>query len=167
LCRIWVIAAMWIAWLAPVAAQRQPVDLPAAGGHPGRRGAVAGGEVAAAGEPGHIGNIADDQPGDDRADAEQAGQGGAAGPDRSRQLLGALAALGVQAAQVGHELGGQVVAGGGNRPGRGDLVQDAGGQACGDLSGEAARDQPAARHASGRRLGCGTGPGHDAAWPRS
>jgi Cu/Zn superoxide dismutase len=54
----------------PVAAQRQPVDLPAAGGHLDRRGAVVGGEVAAAGEPGDMGNVADDQPGDDRADAE-------------------------------------------------------------------------------------------------
>ena len=83
--------------------------------------------MAAAREPGHVGNVADDQPGDDWAGAEQAGQAGAAGGDRRGQLRGALAALAVQAAQVGEELGGQVVAGGGGRRLRGDLVQDAGG----------------------------------------
>ena len=49
-------------------------------------------------------------------DAEQAGQGSAAGPDRRSQLLGALAALAVQAAQAGQELGGQVTPDGGGRP---------------------------------------------------
>ena len=49
--------------------------------------------MAAAREPGHVGNVADDQPGDDWAGAEQAGQAGAAGGDRRGQLLGALAAL--------------------------------------------------------------------------
>jgi hypothetical protein len=96
--------------------------------------------VAAAREPGHIGNVTDDQPGDDRADAEQAGQGGAGSPHRRGQLLGALAALVIQAAHVGQELGGQIATGGGDRPGRGDLVQQARGQACGDLASEAAGD---------------------------
>jgi len=59
----------------PVAARRQPVDGPAAGGHLDGGGAVAGGEVVPAGEPGHLPDVAEDAAGDDRADAEQAGQG--------------------------------------------------------------------------------------------
>ena len=43
--------------------------------------------MAASREPGHVGNVADDQPGDDRAYAEQAGHGGAAGGDRRGQFL--------------------------------------------------------------------------------
>ena len=64
----------------PVAAQRQPVDLPVPGGHLDRGGAVIGGEVIAAGEPGHVADVADDGAGDDRADAEDLGEGGAARP---------------------------------------------------------------------------------------
>src|SRR6516165_7018125 len=60
-----------------VAAQRQPVDLPAAGGHLDRGGAVVGGEVIPASEPEYLAHVADDGAGDDRADAEQAGQAGA------------------------------------------------------------------------------------------
>src|SRR5690348_18388905 len=55
---------------APVAAQRQPVNLPLPRGHPGRGGAVAGGEMVPAGEPGHGDDVADDGGGDDRPDAE-------------------------------------------------------------------------------------------------
>src|SRR6516165_3376352 len=50
-----------------VAAQRQPVDLPAAGGHLDRGGAVVGGEVVAAGDPEHLPHVADDGAGNDRA----------------------------------------------------------------------------------------------------
>src|SRR5262249_37769902 len=50
-----------------VAAQREPVDRPAAGGHLGRGGAVAGGEVVAAGEPEHLADVADHGAADDRA----------------------------------------------------------------------------------------------------
>ena len=45
---------------APVAAQRQPVGLAVPGGHLDRGGAVVGGEVVAAGEPGHGDDVADD-----------------------------------------------------------------------------------------------------------
>ena len=55
---------------AAVAAQRQPVDLAVPGGHLDRGGAVIGGEVIAAGEPGHVADVADDGGGDDGADAE-------------------------------------------------------------------------------------------------
>jgi hypothetical protein len=49
---------------APVAAQRQPVDLPVPGGHLDRGGAVIGGEVIAAGEAGHGADVTDDGAGD-------------------------------------------------------------------------------------------------------
>jgi len=66
-------------------------------------------------------------------------------PDHEGQLLLRLAQLGIQAAQVGGELGGELAAGPGDRAGRRDLLQDAGGVSCGDLLGGPARDQ-AAQH---------------------
>jgi hypothetical protein len=92
---------MWIAWLRRRLPQRQPVDLSVAGGHLDRGGAVVGGEMAAAGEPGHAGDVADDGAGDHRADTENLGERGA------RCLTAAasfVAPLGIEAAQVGHEL---------------------------------------------------------------
>src|SRR6266516_583367 len=62
---------------AAVAAQRQAVDLAIPGGHLDRGGAVIGGEVVAAGEAGHVGDVAGDGAGDDRAGAEHLGEGGA------------------------------------------------------------------------------------------
>ena len=108
----------------PVPAQRQPVHLPVAGGHLDRRGAVVGGEPVPAGEPGHVADVADHGGGDDRADPEDLGEGRAAGPDRHRQLLPGLAQLGVDAAQVGGELRGQLQAGLPHRAARLGLVQD-------------------------------------------
>src|SRR6185369_5461157 len=64
----------------PVAAQRQAVDLPVSGGHFDRRGAVIGGEVITPGEPGNIADVADDGPGDHRADAEDLREAGVRGP---------------------------------------------------------------------------------------
>jgi hypothetical protein len=61
----------------PVPAQRQPVDLPVPGGHFDRRGAVIGGEVISPGEPGNVADVADDGPGDHRADAEDLREAGA------------------------------------------------------------------------------------------
>ena len=52
---------------------------------------------------------------------------------------------GTPQAQVGGELGGELAAGPGDRAGRRDLLQDAGGVSCGDLLGGPARDQ-AAQH---------------------
>jgi hypothetical protein len=92
-----------------------PVDLPAAGGHLDRGGAVVGGEVVPASEPEHLADVADHGAGDDRADAEQAGQAGAGGFDRHGQFLVGVAQLGIQAADVGEELGGQLAAGVGDR----------------------------------------------------
>ncbi len=57
-------------------------------------------------------------------------------------LLG-LAQLGVEAAQVGEELGGELAAGQRNSAGRGDLLEDAGGLGCGDLLRVTAGDQVA------------------------
>jgi len=112
---------------APIAAPGQPVDFPVAGGHLNRGGAVIGGEAVPAGEAGHIADIADHGGGDDRADAEDAGEGRPGRPDHEGQLLLRLAQLGIQAAQVGGELGGELAAGPGDRAGRRDLFQDAGG----------------------------------------
>src|SRR5438128_1816700 len=59
---------------APVTAQRQPVDLAVPGGDFDRGGAVVGGEVVAAGEPGHLAGVGDHGGGDDRADTEDLGE---------------------------------------------------------------------------------------------
>jgi hypothetical protein len=96
---------------AAVAAQREPAGLAVPGGHPGRGGAVIGGEVVAAGEAGHVGDVADDGTGDDRADAEDLSEGGAGGLDRGGELLAGAAQLGVQAAHVPGELSGELGAG--------------------------------------------------------
>jgi hypothetical protein len=95
---------------APVPAQRQPVDLAVPRRHPGRGGAVAGGEVIAAGEPGHAGDVADHCAGVDRAEAEDLGEAGARRSDGRGQFLLGIAELGIQAAQVLQELAGQLVA---------------------------------------------------------
>jgi len=107
----------------PVAAQGEPVDLPAAGGDLDGGGAVVGGEAVPAGEPGHLTDGAEDGGGDDRAGAEDAGQGGARGGDRRGELGAGVAPLGVQAAQIGEEFGGEPAAGGGGRAGRADAPQ--------------------------------------------
>jgi hypothetical protein len=57
----------------PVATQRQAVDLPVPRRHLDRGGAVVGGEVIGAGEPGHIPDVTDNGPGNDGSDAEDAG----------------------------------------------------------------------------------------------
>ena len=67
--------------------------------------------MVAAGKAVHVGDVADDGAGDDRADAEQLGEGGAGGPDRGRELVAGVAQLGVQAAHVLEELAGQLGAG--------------------------------------------------------
>ncbi len=67
--------------------------------------------MVAAGEAGYVRDVADDGAGDDRADAEQPGEGGAGGPDRGGELLAGVAQLGIQAAHVLEELGGQLGAG--------------------------------------------------------
>jgi hypothetical protein len=53
-----------------VPAPAQAVDLAAAGGDLDRRGAVAGGEVVAVAEAGHVADLGDDGGGDDRADPD-------------------------------------------------------------------------------------------------
>ena len=92
----WVIAAMWMAWLMrrlPRSERRWILRFPedtSTGG-----GAVVGGEVIAAGEAGHVGDVADDGAGDDRADAEHLGEGGAGDLDRGSELLAGAAQLGI------------------------------------------------------------------------
>ena len=50
-------------------------------------------------------------PANNWADAEHLGEGGAGGPDRGGELLAGVAQLGIQAAHVLEELGGQLGAG--------------------------------------------------------
>jgi hypothetical protein len=57
-----------------VPAPGQPADLPVSRRHLDRGGAVAGGEVIAAGEAGHAPDVADGDGGHDRADPGQPGQ---------------------------------------------------------------------------------------------
>jgi hypothetical protein len=123
--------------------------------------------VLSAGEPGHLAHVADDGASDDRADAEEPGQAGAGGFDRRGQLLVGLAQLGIEAADVGEELGGQLAAGLGNSVRGGGLLQDSGSLSCRDLLRMTAGDQAAAPRAAGRRPGYGPGPGPGAVSPRS
>jgi hypothetical protein len=96
-----------------------------------------------AGEAGNVADVPEDRGGDRRADPEDLGHGGAGGRDGHGELLLDVAALGIDAPQVGEELLGQDPAG---RPGgaaRLDLVEDPGGLACGDALADAAGDQVA------------------------
>jgi len=120
--------------------------------------------VIPAGEPGHVGDVADHGAGVDWAEAEDLGEAGARGSDGRGQFLLGIAELGVQASQVLQELAGQLVARRRDRAGRGDLLQDAGGVSCGDLLADAAGEQPAAPRAADKRPDCGPGPGRGAAW---
>ena len=86
-----------------------------------------------AGEPGHGDDVADDGGGDDRPDAGHLGEAGAGCRDRGGQLLLDLAPLGVQVADVGQQLGGELAARLGHRTSRGHLLEDPGSLACGDL----------------------------------
>jgi hypothetical protein len=97
--------------------------------------------VIPAGEPGDVASVADHRAGDDRAHAEDLGEGSVARPDRCGQLLLGLAELGIEVAQVLEELAGELAAGLGDGAGRCDRSQDAGGLACGDFLAEAAGDQ--------------------------
>jgi hypothetical protein len=99
---------------APVPARRQPADLAVPGGDLDRRGAVAGGEMGSAGEPGHVSDVADHGGGDDRAGAEDLRRAGARRADRRCELLLRLEHLLIQAAHVRQDLDGQVGTG---RPG--------------------------------------------------
>ena len=72
-----------------------------------------------AGEPGHGDDVADHGGGDDRPGAGHLGKAGAGCRDRGGQLLADLAPLGVQVAEVGQQLGGELAARLGNRTGRG------------------------------------------------
>ncbi len=117
----------------PVSAQRQPVDLPVPRRHLDRGGAVVGGEVVPAGEPGHLPDVADHGARDHRADTEDpCGQAGAGGFHRRGQLVLGSAPLGVQVPDVGQELGGELAARpGGSAPGP-DLAEDP--YLCGSVS---------------------------------
>jgi hypothetical protein len=86
-----------------------------------------------AGEPGHGDDVADDGGGEDRPDAGHLGEAGAGCGDRGGRFLLGLAPLGVQVAGVGQQLGGELAARLGRRVGRGHLLADPGGLACGDL----------------------------------
>jgi len=120
--------------------------------------------VVGAGEAGHLADVADHDGGDHRADPKQPGQAGPGRPDRHRELVFGVAHLRVDAAQIGHELGRELVAGRGDRAARRDRGQQLRGLACGDLLAEAARQQPAAPRAAGTPAGSAAGPGPGAAW---
>ena len=94
-----------------------------------------------AGEPEHLAHVADHGAGDHRADTEQAGQAGTGGLHHGGQLLVALTQLGIQAADVGQELGGQLAARPGCRAGGGDPLEDPGGLPGADLPADAAGHQ--------------------------
>jgi hypothetical protein len=144
LCRIWLMAAMWIAWLSrrlPRSDSRQtcrpPEDTPARGG------VVAGGEVVPVREPEHLAHVADDGAGDDRADAEDPGQAGAGGLHRRGQLLVGVAQLDTGAADVGKKLSGELAARLGDSIRWLHLLKDAGGLAGADLPADPAGHQVA------------------------
>ena len=118
-------------------------------------------------EPEYLAHVPDHGAGDHRADTEDAGQAGARGADCGGQLRVGLAQLGVQAAEVGQELGGQLAACLGSWARGGDLLEDPGGLPGADLPADAAGHQPAAPRAAGSRPGYGPGPGHGAVWTRS
>jgi hypothetical protein len=109
-------------------------------------------------EPEYLAHVADHGAGDDWADTEQASQAGARGPDRGGQLLVGLAQLGVQAAEVGQELGGQLAARLGSWARGGDLLEDPGGLPGADLPADAAGHQ-VAQHRVQSAAGLVTGPG--------
>jgi hypothetical protein len=119
--------------VAPVAAHGQPEDLPASGRYLDRRGAVAGRELVRGREPGYVRGVAYHGRGDDRADAEDAGQAGAGDADRGIYLLAGIAPFGAGAVQVIQVLSGQVVPGLPGRAGCLVRVQDRGGTVRGDV----------------------------------
>jgi hypothetical protein len=121
-------------------------------------GAVEGGEVVPAGEPEHLAHVADHGAGDDRADAEQTGQAGAGDPDRCGQLLVGVAQLGIEAADVVDELGGQLAARLDDRIRWPHLLEDAGGLAGADLLADPAGHQ-VGQHRVQPARGLVTGPG--------
>jgi hypothetical protein len=164
---IWVIAAMWMAWLSlRLPRSDSPVDLLLARGHLDRGGAVVGSEVAPGREPGHGDDIADDRGGDHRTDSEHAGHGGAGGLDRGGQFLLHLAPLAVQMAQIGQQLGGELTARLAGRACGPDLGEDLSSPACGDLLGNSTGDQLAQHRVQpAGDLGCKPGIGHGAASP--
>jgi hypothetical protein len=96
---------------APVLAQRQPVDLAVPGGDLDWRGAVVGGEMIPAGEPGHVSDVADHGGRNDRADAEDLRQAVTRRADRRCELLLRLEHLLVLAAHIRQDVGGEVDAG--------------------------------------------------------
>jgi hypothetical protein len=122
---------------------RQPVPDLLAGGSIDRGGAVVAGEGVLGGEPRHVTGLGQDPPGDHRADAEQAGQAGAWRGDRGGDLAAEVLEPGVQGADVG-----QVVAG--------DMHPDRRDVACGADPGQQrlglVRRQLSA-HAARRQLG--------------
>jgi hypothetical protein len=85
---------------------------------------LTGGEAVPAGEAGRVGDVIDEGGGDDRADAEDLGDRGARCPDRHDETLLGVAYLGIDAAQVIEEVGGELAAVDPHGSGRLDLLQD-------------------------------------------
>ena len=148
-----------------VAAQRQPGDRAAAGGHLGRGGAVAGREWSRPGNrntwrtspvtvPAMTGPALD-RPVRPVPGARAAAAGSLPVP-RGRASRRPMPVRNPAASAAGP----------GNRAGRGDTLQDAGGPGRGDFLRVTAGDQAAAPRAAGRRPGPGPGPGPGACWPR-
>jgi hypothetical protein len=112
-------------------------------------------------------HVADHGGDDDRADPENPGQGRAGDPDRHRQFLPRLPQQGIDAAQVGRELGGQLGADLGYDTARPSLGQDLIGLIGGYLLGEATGDQLAQHGVQPAGDLIASGSGRGAAWPRS
>jgi hypothetical protein len=116
---------MWMAWFSwrfPRSETRcttRPPEENSTGAVP-----VVGGVVVPVAEPTDVAAVADEHGGEDRADAEQVGNGGARGPDGIADPLVRGLELGVEAADVVEELDGQVVAGLFDGGGRGEGCEE-------------------------------------------
>jgi len=111
---------LWMAWFSrrfPRSDSRQMMRLPedtSAGAVP-----LQAAKQSRAGEPGDVADVAGHGGGHRGASAGHLGHGGAAGPDRRGQLAPGVASRGVEAAQAGQELAGQLAAGRLDRAARG------------------------------------------------
>jgi hypothetical protein len=92
----------------PVSCPGEPVPDLVAGGHVDRRGAVIAGEGVLGGEPADVAGLGQDPPGDHRPDPEQRGQGRAHSGDQGSDLGSDVLEPGVQGADVGEQVPGDL-----------------------------------------------------------
>jgi hypothetical protein len=94
----------------PVPALGQPADPTVAGGHFDRCGAVIGGEVIPTWEPADVADQAEHGGGDDRSNTVEVGQPGLRRRDHPGQPAPGIAALFVEATQIGQQYLGKLQA---------------------------------------------------------